>query len=75
MKKMTLRADSRPIVYWYPRASSPWPKNLTMGMARLATMKPAELAAICRYVEMLLRSSGSEVMTALSDAYGTLFTV
>ena len=38
-------------------------------------MKPAELAAICRYDEMLLRSSGSEVMTAVSDAYGTLFMV
>ena len=47
-KKMALRAESSPMVSWYPRASSPWPKNLTIGMARLAMMKPAELAAICR---------------------------
>jgi len=45
------------------------------GNGEAGNIKPAELAAICRYVEMLLRSSGSEVMTALSDAYGTLFTV
>ena len=38
------------------------------GITRLATMKPAEFAAICRYWEALLRSSGSSVITAISEA-------
>ena len=45
-----------------------------MGMARLCTMNPAELAKICRQEAMLVRSSGSLVMTPVSAAYGTLFT-
>ena len=38
-------------------------------------MNPAELAAIWRYDEMLVRSSGSCVMTAVNEAYGTLLTM
>ena len=46
----------------------PVPDQAIIGTARLCTMNPAELAKICRQEAMLVRSSGSPVITPVSDA-------